>query len=104
MDGSINSIETPSFQGWIKMYNLTFIVGIAISFTVMSVLCYFFPPPGLGVDAPFVGSEDGEYYVGPADNNASLVDGVEFTSHKVDGDGRTSDGDEKTDKGFVEQF
>jgi hypothetical protein len=34
-------------------------VGLAISFTVMSVLGYFFPPPGLGLQEPFIVEELG---------------------------------------------
>lgn len=50
---SVDANTSPALQGWTRLYNLTFIVGLAIAFTVMSVLGYFFPPPGLGLDEPF---------------------------------------------------
>lgn len=59
MVGSVNKLTTPSLAAWIKLYNLTFLVGIAISFTVMAGICYIFPPEGLGVDVPFVDEMDG---------------------------------------------
>ncbi|KAL1964155.1 hypothetical protein VTN77DRAFT_7243 [Rasamsonia byssochlamydoides] len=53
--GTVNSDNaSSSLAGWIRLYNLTFIVGLAISFTVMSVLGSLFPPPGLGLQEPFV--------------------------------------------------
>ncbi|KAL2000405.1 hypothetical protein VTN02DRAFT_3170 [Thermoascus thermophilus] len=51
---SVNNMTSPSFAGWIKLYNLTFIVGIAMSFTAMTIICYISPPPGLGLEGPFV--------------------------------------------------
>ena len=50
----MNSIEDKSFTGWVRLYNLTFIVGLAISFSVFWVLNFFFPPPGLGEETLFV--------------------------------------------------
>lgn len=52
--GTVNNIKDSSFTGWIRLYNLTFIVGLAMSFSVFLTLNYFFPPPGLGEEAPFV--------------------------------------------------
>ncbi|BFZ60594.1 hypothetical protein YB2330_001634 [Saitoella coloradoensis] len=37
--------------GFSRLYNLTFIVGIAISFVMMIILCKISPPPGLGEEA-----------------------------------------------------
>lgn len=74
MDASVNQLTTPSLEGWLKLYNLTFIVGIAMSFTWMVILCYFSPPLGLGIDEPFVGMGGG------AQSDAShdyVVEGVE---------------------------
>ncbi|KAK7900078.1 hypothetical protein LTR67_003824 [Exophiala xenobiotica] len=75
--GTVNSSTSPSFTGWIRLYNLTFIVGLAMSFGVFWVLNFFFPPPGLGEEAPFVdevlsgmeepGSETGKEELGIAD-------------------------------------
>lgn len=52
--GTVNAYTDPSFTGWIRLYNLTFLIGTLISFTVMATLCYISPPPGLGQEAPFV--------------------------------------------------
>jgi NCS1 family nucleobase:cation symporter-1 len=52
--GTVNSITDPGFVGWIRLYNLTFIVGLTISFVVFWTLNWCFPPPGLGEEAPFV--------------------------------------------------
>lgn len=51
----MNNVTDPNFVGWIRLYNLTFIIGLTISFFVFWTLNFFFPPPGLGEDAPFVG-------------------------------------------------
>ncbi len=51
MDG----LTTPSLSGWIRIYNLTFLVGMAISGTVFWALNYAFPPPGLNEDTTFIG-------------------------------------------------
>lgn len=50
----MNDIKDSSFVGWIRLYNLTFIVGLVISFTLFWALNIFFPPPGLGEEAPFL--------------------------------------------------
>lgn len=55
--GTVNSITDQSFVGWIRLYNLTFIVGLAISFFVFWGLNLVFPPPGLGEESPFVEDE-----------------------------------------------
>ncbi|KIW77744.1 hypothetical protein AYO21_04863 [Fonsecaea monophora] len=52
--GTVNNKTDASFVGWIRLYNLTFIVGLAISFFVFWGLNILFPPPGLGEEAPFV--------------------------------------------------
>ncbi|EFR03381.1 uracil permease [Nannizzia gypsea CBS 118893] len=51
---SVNKSQSPAMQGWIRLFNITFFVGLAMGFTWMTVLSYLFPPPGLGVEAPFV--------------------------------------------------
>lgn len=59
--GSVDALTSSSIVGWVKLYNLTFLVGVAISFTVMSVLGLLFPPQGQGLDEPFIGMQgDGE--------------------------------------------
>ncbi|KAK5056688.1 hypothetical protein LTR84_012220 [Exophiala bonariae] len=52
--GTVNSITDRGFVGWIRLYNLTFIIGLTISFVVFWTLNWCFPPPGLGEEAPFV--------------------------------------------------
>ncbi|KAK4939986.1 hypothetical protein LTR10_019838 [Elasticomyces elasticus] len=55
--GTVNSSTNQSFVGWIRLYNLTFIVGLAMSFVVFWGLNYVFPPTGLGLEAPFLDEE-----------------------------------------------
>ncbi|PGH13753.1 hypothetical protein AJ79_03452 [Helicocarpus griseus UAMH5409] len=50
----VSNITDPSLAGWIRLYNLTFFAGLTISFVTMTVVCYIFPPVGLGEEAPFV--------------------------------------------------
>lgn len=52
--GTVDSLTSQPFVGWIRLYNLTFIVGLAMSFVIFCALNYFFPPIGLGEEAPFV--------------------------------------------------
>ncbi|EHY61019.1 Transporter aclS [Exophiala dermatitidis] len=61
--GTVNSYTESAFVGWIRLYNLTFVVGLAISFFVFWGLNVAFPPPGLGEEAPFV-DDDVLYGVG----------------------------------------
>ncbi|KAL4936574.1 hypothetical protein BDV06DRAFT_227752 [Aspergillus oleicola] len=51
---TVNSWTAPKWTGWTRLYNLTFIVGLAMSFLVFWVLNYFFPVGGVGEDGPFV--------------------------------------------------
>ncbi|OAX85037.1 hypothetical protein ACJ72_00597 [Emergomyces africanus] len=51
---SVNNVTQPSLENWVKIFNLTFIVGLVISFTSMTVTCQIWPPRGLGEEAPFV--------------------------------------------------
>ncbi|EFY88236.1 uracil permease, putative [Metarhizium acridum CQMa 102] len=50
---SVDAFTDPSWVGWIRLYNLTFIVGLAIGFVVFLGLNLAFPPPGLGEEAEF---------------------------------------------------
>lgn len=50
----MNSTGATSLNGWVRIYNLTFFIGLAVSFSVFWTLSYFFPPSGLGEEAPFV--------------------------------------------------
>ncbi|OAT01637.1 NCS1 allantoate transporter [Blastomyces dermatitidis ER-3] len=51
---SINNITHPGLANWIKLFNLTFFVGLAVSFASMATVCYIWPPRGLGEEAPFI--------------------------------------------------
>lgn len=82
LDGKVNSIEDSSMVGWIRLYNLTFIVGIAMSFSVFCALSLAWPPSGLGEEAPFV---DDEVIYGVAEE--SLDDGKEGLRKDTDKDG-----------------
>lgn len=54
---TVNAYTDAKWTGWIRLYNLTFLVGVAISFSVFIGLCYLFPVPGLGLETPFVEDE-----------------------------------------------
>jgi NCS1 family nucleobase:cation symporter-1 len=51
---SVNGYTGPNWTNWTRLYNLTFLVGLAISFVVFLVLNYLSPVSGLGVDLPFL--------------------------------------------------
>jgi NCS1 family nucleobase:cation symporter-1 len=55
---TVNGYTGSQWTGWIRLYNLTFLVGLAISFVVFIALSYFFPVPGLGIDVPFIENYD----------------------------------------------
>ncbi|KAJ5090049.1 hypothetical protein N7532_008733 [Penicillium argentinense] len=57
MVATVNSYSGAQWTGWIRLYNLTFLVGLAMSFFVFWVLCHFFPPTGLGEEAAFAHEE-----------------------------------------------
>lgn len=50
----MNAYTGPNWTNWTRLYNLTFLIGLAISFVVFLILNYFFPVSGLGVDLPFL--------------------------------------------------
>ena len=78
--GNVNSLEGSSMVGWIRLYNLTFLVGVAISFVVFFVLNYIWPPVGLGEDRPFI---DDEVLYGVAEEHmAGSNDGLEKHNDK----------------------
>jgi hypothetical protein len=80
--GTVNAYTDSSFTGWIRLYNLTFLVGTLISFTVMAALCYISPPPGLGAEAPFVEITDSVEA-----SEVDLADGI-IVSAPGDGQGK----------------
>ncbi|KAL3429859.1 permease for cytosine/purines, uracil, thiamine, allantoin-domain-containing protein [Aspergillus tetrazonus] len=51
---NVNSWTEDKWTGWLRLYNLTFIVGLAISLLVFWVLNVLFPVPGTDLDGPFV--------------------------------------------------
>ncbi|KAL5049356.1 hypothetical protein BDW71DRAFT_204621 [Aspergillus fruticulosus] len=51
---NVNSWTKAKWTGWLRLYNLTFIVGLAMSFLVFWGLNVVFPVPGTDVDGPFV--------------------------------------------------
>lgn len=42
--------------GWSRLYNMTFIIGLAIGFVFMCLFNYIKPVPGIGLEAPFIPS------------------------------------------------
>ncbi|KAJ5303140.1 hypothetical protein N7476_009939 [Penicillium atrosanguineum] len=61
MVGTVNSYSGGQWTGWVRLYNLTFLVGLAMSFLIFWVLNYLFPPTGLGQESPFM-EEEGVIY------------------------------------------
>ncbi|KAF4512839.1 hypothetical protein G6O67_000176 [Ophiocordyceps sinensis] len=51
---TVNGYTSPSWVPWIRLYNLTFVVGLAIGSFVFWLLNLVFPVPGIGQDAPFL--------------------------------------------------
>ncbi|KJZ73336.1 hypothetical protein HIM_07340 [Hirsutella minnesotensis 3608] len=51
--GTVDGITDASFVGWIRLYNLAYLVGIAISFSVFWLLCTVFPLPCPGEERTF---------------------------------------------------
>lgn len=51
---SVNDYTSPSWEGWIRLYNLTFIIGLAISGVLFWILSVSFPPPGLHQESDFI--------------------------------------------------
>ncbi|KAK2616755.1 hypothetical protein QQS21_000367 [Conoideocrella luteorostrata] len=50
---SVDSFTDPAWVGWMRLYNLTFIVGLFISFAVFLGLSLVFPPASLGLENEF---------------------------------------------------
>ncbi|KAL0568332.1 hypothetical protein V5O48_013654 [Marasmius crinis-equi] len=50
LPGLIMTVRNPDADnGWVRLFRLTFFVGLAISFVSYTVICKISPPPGLGV-------------------------------------------------------
>ncbi|RDA83983.1 hypothetical protein CP532_6965 [Ophiocordyceps camponoti-leonardi (nom. inval.)] len=56
--GKVNGDESEALTGWIRLYNLTFLAGLSISFLVFWLLNFLVPVKGLGEDAPFYPESD----------------------------------------------
>lgn len=57
MPGFIQTVTAdgePALNGWTRLYHLTFLIGLALSFSTFWLLNYISPPPGLGEEAPIV--------------------------------------------------
>lgn len=52
---TVNGFESHRYTGWIRLYNLTFLVGLAWSFALFWLVGYCFPARGLGQEAAFEG-------------------------------------------------
>jgi len=80
MAGTVDSYSGSQWTGWIRLYNLTFLVGLAMSFVIFWTLNKFFPPVGLGQEGPFIKEEviygfsktSGEDYAGPRDEEKKI--------------------------------
>ncbi|KAL4999446.1 permease for cytosine/purines, uracil, thiamine, allantoin-domain-containing protein [Aspergillus recurvatus] len=79
---NVNSWTEDKWTGWLRLYNLTFIVGLAIGLLVFWGLNILFPVPGTDVDGPFVlegvdggfdGGERGERSFGSGDGELPAV-------------------------------
>ncbi|KAJ5619470.1 hypothetical protein N7510_003454 [Penicillium lagena] len=57
MVATVDSNSTSQWVGWVRLYNLTFLVGLAMSFSVFWALNKIFPPGSLGQESPFVDEE-----------------------------------------------
>ena len=74
---TVNSTDASPHNDWVRLYHLTFLVAVAISFVVFWGLSYLSPPQGLGEEAPFV---DGIFYGVPEAND----DAKEVAGRHVD--------------------
>ncbi|KZO95911.1 hypothetical protein CALVIDRAFT_549801 [Calocera viscosa TUFC12733] len=68
--------------GWLRLFNLTFILGTVFSFTAFLVINYISPPPGLGEAAPFYLDGDADYAT-KADLKADSRDEESATDEKI---------------------
>lgn len=62
--GNVNGWDSPQWVGWVRLYNLTFLVGLAIAFLVFLGLNWVFPVSGIDEVGPFIDVDD-------------VIDGVE---------------------------
>ncbi|KAI8671919.1 hypothetical protein NCS57_00668400 [Fusarium keratoplasticum] len=55
--GTVNAYDGSQYQSWIRLYNLTFLVGVFWSFAMFWGLNIIFPVKGLGEETPFEGGD-----------------------------------------------
>ena len=70
---SVENSTATSMIGWIRLYNLTFIVGCAISAVVFWTLNYFAPPPGLMEESLFANGTTDGIEAGPYDEEGFVT-------------------------------
>ncbi|GBE85495.1 permease for cytosine/purines, uracil, thiamine, allantoin-domain-containing protein [Sparassis latifolia] len=50
MPGMIMTVRNPAaYNGWVRTFHITFLVGLSVSFTAFWLICWISPPPGLGL-------------------------------------------------------
>lgn len=57
MVGTVNAYDGSQYQSWIRLYNLTFLVGVFWSFGLFWGLNIISPVKGLGEESPFEGGD-----------------------------------------------
>ncbi|KAJ7206505.1 permease for cytosine/purines, uracil, thiamine, allantoin-domain-containing protein [Mycena pura] len=73
MPGFVMTVRDPqAYNGWIRIFNIAFIVGLAVSFTAFWMICSISPPPGVGVGT--------NYY----DDSRSLFAGPPIRTERLD--------------------
>ncbi|ESK93519.1 ncs1 nucleoside transporter family protein [Moniliophthora roreri MCA 2997] len=78
MPGMIMTVTDPTtYNAWVKLFNITFFVGLSISFVTYYVICWISPPPGLGIGET---RHDDSMIFGEKDSVASR--GSESPDHK----------------------
>ncbi|PFH61277.1 hypothetical protein XA68_17790 [Ophiocordyceps unilateralis] len=71
--GVVNRDESEALSGWIRLYNLTFMVGLCIAFVVFWLLNIFIPVPGLDAEVPFSIENDKTTRDGSMDHKVSSI-------------------------------
>lgn len=77
---SVDALHDKTWAGWVRLFNLTFMVGLAIGFTVFLCLSLAFPPAALGSGADWGDTESctdayngASVGIGPCQTEACLV-------------------------------
>ncbi|KAJ7818270.1 putative uracil permease [Mycena leptocephala] len=73
MPGFVMTVQdAKAYNGWIRIFNIAFIVGLAVSFIAFWMICNISPPPGVGVGT--------NYY----DDSRSLFAGPPIRTERLD--------------------